>query len=136
MAEQILSTGALARHPLSVNAHVDVVNLNADQSRIVTVEVFDWGVDQVWDKPTPVQVDPSGPIKVTPHSLQSFITLITKSTAQPDAALSHYEVRITLPNPDGMVVNCFATDNQGKVVEENSLLHKELVEISLGLSRS
>jgi hypothetical protein len=43
---KILSTGVLARDPSSFHAHVDIANIDRALSRTVTVEIFDWGVDQ------------------------------------------------------------------------------------------
>jgi len=130
MAQTKLSTGILLRDPATFNVHVDVVNLNQNSDRKVTVEIFDWGVDQLWDKPKPVSVSPSGATVVGPHTLRSFLALITQSTAQPSLALSHYEVRITVSDIKNVVVNCFAIDFSGHVITGDTVLHSGLVEIT------
>jgi hypothetical protein len=127
---KILSTGVLVRDPASFNAHVDVVNVDPALSQTVAVEILDWGVDQVWSKPTPVPVNPSGPVTVGPHTHQSFIALITQSTAQPSLALSLYEIRVTIPDDPQLVVNCFARDASGRIIEGNTVLHADLAEVA------
>jgi hypothetical protein len=124
-----LSTGVLVREPASVNAHVDVVNLHPDDSRTVTVEIFDWGVDQLWNDPKPVPVTPSGPTAIGPHTNRSFLAGITQSTTQPGFVLAHYEIRITVPSDQDVVVNCFVTDSDGRIILGNTVLHKNLIEV-------
>jgi hypothetical protein len=130
MAQTKLSTGLLLRDPASVAAHVDVGNLNQSAKRNVSVEVFDWGVDQIWDTPKPVPVSPSSTVTIGPHTLRSFLAAITQSTAQPGLNLAHFEVRVTVSNIQNVVVNCFATDSSGKVITGNTVLHNSLVEIT------
>ena len=50
-----LSTGVLVRDPASFNAHVNVVTLDPVVSQTVSVEILDWGINQLWSNPTPVQ---------------------------------------------------------------------------------
>ena len=132
---KILSTGVLVRDPASFNAHIDVVNLDPVVSQTVTVEILDWGVNQLWSNPTPVPVIPSGAITIGPHTHQSFLALITQSTAQPSLALALYEIRITIPDDPQLVVNCFALDANDKVVEGNTVLHEELVEVDSAMAK-
>jgi hypothetical protein len=126
---KVLSTGVLVRDVASFNAHIDVVNVDPTLSTTVAVEILDWGPDQLWDKPAPVPVTPSGPVTIGPHTHQSFISLITQSTAQPALVLALYEVRITFPDDRNLVINCFADDGKGGIVEGNTVLHKGLVEV-------
>lgn len=130
MAQTKLSTGILVRAPEAFNAHVDVGNLNQSGNRRVKVEIFDWGVDQLWDEPKPVTVDPSGSVTIGPHTLRSFLAEITQSTTQPGLNLLHYEVRITVSNIKNVVVNCFALGSNGRIIMENTMLHNSLVEIT------
>jgi hypothetical protein len=130
MAQTKLSTGILVRNPASFNAHVDIGNLNQSAKRNVSVEILDWGVDQLWDTPKPVPVSPSGTVTIGPHTLRSFIALITQSTAQPGLNLAHYEVRVTVSNITNVVVNCFAIDSSGNIITGNTVLHNNLVEIT------
>jgi hypothetical protein len=122
-----LSTGVLVKDPASFNAHIDIVNIDANLTQTVIVEILDLGVDQVWNQPTPLQLLPSGPVTIPPHTHQSFIALITESTVQPTRALALYEIRVTIPDVPNLVVNCFAKDVNGKIIDGNTVLHEELV---------
>lgn len=130
MANRKLTTGILSRDSASFNVHVDVGNFDQKTDRHVTVEIFDWGVDQMWDNPQPVSVEPSGPIKIGPHSLRSFLAVIYQSTTQPTFILSHYEVRVSISDIRNVVINCFALDVKGKIRQGNTVRHKDLVEIT------
>jgi hypothetical protein len=99
----------------------------------VTTEILDWGVDQLWSNPMLVPVR-SGPVTIGPHTHQSFTALITQSTAQPGLALSLYEIRVTVPDVPQLVVNCFAHDANGEIIEGNTVLHEELVEIGSAIA--
>lgn len=131
---KILSTGVMVRDPASFNAHVDIVNVDPALSQTVSVEILDWGVDQVWNNPTPVPVNPSSPVTIGPRTHQSFISLITQSTAQPGLALALYEIRITIPDDSQLVANCFAVDADGKIIEGDTVLHEELVEVDSAMA--
>jgi hypothetical protein len=129
MPNKVLSTGVLIRDPASFNANVTVVNTGATAGQEAKVEIFDWGVEQVWSNPTPVPVGPSTTVAIGAHTQQDFIALITKSTAQPALNLVLYEIRITLPAHSPLIVNCFAIDEPGNLVAANTVLHAQLVEI-------
>jgi hypothetical protein len=128
MARTKLSTGILARDRSSVNAHIDIANFSASE-RTIEVVLSDWGVDQLWEEPTPIPVTPAGSITVAPNSLRSFLAVITRSTAQPAQQLAHYEVRVTVSDIEDVVVNCFALDGDGNVVTGNTVMHGGLVRI-------
>jgi hypothetical protein len=130
MAQIALSTGVLLRDPVSFNAHVDIGNFSSNK-QMVEVEIWDWGVDQEWDTPTPIPVSPSGAIIVNPNTLRSFLAVITHSAAQPSQNLSHYEVRVKVSEVKNVVVNCFAIKAGGEIVLGNTVLHKNLVEIAV-----
>ena len=123
---RILLTGVLVRDPALSNAHVDVVNLAPNDTHTVTVEIFDWGVDQLWNDPKPIPVSPSGPTAIGPHTNQAFLALITQ-------AITHYEIRITLPRDKPLIVNCSAIDFQsgGRIIAGNTVRHTELAEVVL-----
>jgi hypothetical protein len=108
---------------------VTVVNTGATAGQTAQVEVFDWGVEQVWNKPTPVPISPSTAVAIGAHTQQDFIALITQSTAQPSLNLVLYEIRITIPAKSPLIVNCFALDNKGNIVVANTVLHAQLVAI-------
>jgi hypothetical protein len=123
---RILSTGVLVRDPALSTVHVDVVNLAANDRHTVTVEVFDWGVDQLWNDPQPVLVHPAGPTAIGPHTNQAFLAITPQ-------AMTHYEIRITLPRDTPLVVNCSAIDFEsgGRIIAGNTVRHRELVEVML-----
>ncbi|HEY6345517.1 MAG TPA: hypothetical protein VIY49_28805 [Bryobacteraceae bacterium] len=129
MPNKVLSTGVLIRDPASFNANVTVVNTGTSTGQTAQVEIFDWGVEQVWSKPTPVPISPSAAVAVGAHTQQDFIALITRSTAQPGLNLTLYEIRITLPANSPLIVNCFAIDEQGSLIAANTVLHAQLVAI-------
>jgi hypothetical protein len=83
MPNKVLSTGVLIRDPASFNANVTVVNTGATTGQTAQVQIFDWGVEQLWSKPTPVPVSPFAAVAIGAHTQQDFISLITQSTAQP-----------------------------------------------------
>lgn len=129
MPNKVLSTGVLIRDPSSFNANVTVVNPGATIGQTAQVEIFDWGVEQLWSKPTPVPVSPSAAVAIGAHTQQDFIALITQSTAQPSLNLVLYEIRITLSAKGPLIVNCFAINPQGGLVAANTVLHSQLVAI-------
>ena len=129
MPNKVLSTGVMIRDPASFNANVTVVNTGTAAGQTVQVEIFDWGVEQLWSKPTPVPVSPSTAVAIGAHTQQDFIALITQSTAQPTLNLVLYEIRITLPGNSPLIVNCFAINGQGSLVAANTVLHAQLVPI-------
>jgi hypothetical protein len=129
MPNKVLSTGVLIRDPASFNANVTVVNTGATTGQTAKVEIFDWGVEQLWSKPTPVPVSPSTAVAIGAHTQQDFIALITQSTAQPTLNLVLYEIRITVPAKSPLIINCFAINAQDGIVAANTVLHAQLVAI-------
>ena len=45
-----------------------------------------------------------------------------------DSVLALYEIRITIPDDCQLVVNCFALDAKGKIIEGDTVLYKQLAE--------
>jgi hypothetical protein len=129
MSDKVLSTGVLIRDPATFNANVTVVNTGAATGQTALVQIFDWGVEQVWSKPTPVAISPSTAVAIGAHTQQDFIANITQSTAQPALKLVLYEIRITLPANSPLIVNCFAIDSADNIVAANTVLHSQLVAI-------
>jgi hypothetical protein len=123
------STGAMLRDTDAFNANIVVVNLDPTTPRTVTVEIFDWGVEQHWSRPAPVPVSPAGAVTVGAHTQRAFIALITQSTTQPGTGLELYEVRVTVDNANDVVVNCFAVDESGESIAGKTVWHKDLVAI-------
>ena len=78
MAHTTLSTGVMLRDG-AFNANIPILNLDPKVARTVTVQVFDWGVEQLWSTPAPVTVEPPGATTVGPHTQRAFIALITQS---------------------------------------------------------
>ncbi|SDO77993.1 hypothetical protein SAMN04487897_12224 [Paenibacillus sp. yr247] len=83
-----LSTGILRRPNKTKFALVDVVNLNRERSRIVTVQVFDWSTGS----PIPLKVNPCGEkacsVTVAPNKSVFLFADVSKVGFK-------YEVRIT-----------------------------------------
>jgi hypothetical protein len=128
MAHTTLSTGAILRDN-AFNANIVVLNLNPKVARTVTVQIFDWGVEQLWSAPAPVTVDPPGATTVGPHTQRAFIALITQATTQPSLGLILYEIRVTVDNINDLVINCFAIDTNGLTIPGKTVWHKDLVVI-------
>lgn len=82
----------------------------------VTVEIFDWGVDPLWDQHKPVSIDLSGAITIGANIIHSFIALITQSTAQSRPGPAYYEVRITVSDIKIFVLNWSAPEKECKPV--------------------
>lgn len=123
MPHTTLSTGVMLRDDGAFNANITIVNLDLRGQRKVTVQIFDWGVEQLWSAPTPVPIEPAGATTIGPHTQRAFIALITQSTAQPSLALSLYEVRVTADNINDLVVNCFAVDSNGLSIPGKTVWH-------------
>jgi hypothetical protein len=119
----------LIRDPASFNANVTVVNTGATTGQTAQVEIFDWGVEQLWNKPTPVPVSPSAAVAISAHTQQDFIALTTKSTAQPSLNLVLYEIRITVPAKSPLIINYFAINALGSLVAAHTVLHTQLVAV-------
>jgi hypothetical protein len=127
MPNTTLTTGVMLRDGGAFNANITVVNLDPKLQRTVTVQIFDWGVEQLWSAPAPVPIDPTGATIVGPHTQRAFIALITQSTTQPSLPLSLYEIRVTVNNINDLVVNCFAVDNNGVSIPGKTVWHKDLI---------
>jgi hypothetical protein len=128
MAHTTLSTGVMLRDG-AFNANIPILNLDPKIARTVTVQVFDWGVEQLWSTPAPVTVEPPGATTVGPHTQRAFIALITQSTARPSAPLILYEIRVTVDNINDLVINCFAIDTNGFSIPGKTVWHKDMVVI-------
>lgn len=129
MPHTTLSTGAMLRDDGAFNANIVVLNLDPTVHRTITVEIFDWGVEQLWSAPKPVPVSPAGSVQIGPHTQQAFIALITQSTTQPGSPLNLYEIRVTVDNVNDLVINCFAVDNNGQSIGSKTVWHRDLVAI-------
>jgi len=129
MPHTTLSTGAQLRDDGAFNANIVVLNLDPKIQRTVTVEIYDWGVEQLWSAPKPVPVEPAGPTQIGPHTQRAFLALITQSTTQPGSPLLLYEVRVTVDNASDVVINCFAVDITGQTIGPKTLWHRDLVTI-------
>jgi hypothetical protein len=120
-----LSTGILAPDSQLDGVRIDVVNLNPTLSQTVTVEVFGWGVDPVSSNPSPVLVNPSSPTAISPNTHQSFTASLFFVPPRP-----FYEIRVTIPDDPQLVVNCFAFDANGRVINGNTVLHEALANVA------
>lgn len=122
---KILSTGVLAPDSQLGSVRADVVNINSTLSRTVTVEALDWGTDPVSSNPTQALVIPSGPVTIGPHTHQSFT--VNLSSFRPR---HFYEIRLTVPDDRQLLVNCFAFDSNGIILEGNTVLHEGLAQVA------
>ena len=129
MAKTVLSTGIIVRGSADYNAGAAVVNLHPKNDVTVTVEMFDWGVEDLWSNPTPIQVGPEATSTIGPTTQRDFGALITQSTAQPGLNLVLYEIRITVSTIDNVVINCNASDVNGQPIAGKTIRHKDLVAI-------
>jgi hypothetical protein len=129
MAHTVLSTGVMIRESDAFNANVVVVNLDPKKDRNVTVEIFDWGVEQLWSAPQAISVSPSGATTVGPHTQRAFIALITQSTTQPGTSLILYEIRVTVDDIKDVVINCYAITNGDQTIPAKTYKHNDLVVI-------
>ena len=127
MSDIVLSTGVMLRDADAFNANITVLNLDPLVQRTVTVEIFDWGVEQLWSTPAQVTVGPSGATTIAPHTQRAFISLITQSTTQPALRLELYEIRVTVDNIKDVIINCFVVDNTGTSIPAKTVWHKDLV---------
>jgi hypothetical protein len=101
------------------------VNIDPTLTQTVTVEALEWGVDQISSNPTPVRVNPSGPVTIGPHTHQYFTPSLSFVPPR-----SFYEIRVTIPDRSQLVVNCFADDGNGNIIEGNTVLHQEWADVA------
>ncbi|WP_338470819.1 hypothetical protein R4Z10_18895 [Niallia sp. XMNu-256] len=115
---KVLSTGVIKKHPASNIAHIEIVNLDVNDSRAVIVQVFNWDTN----RPVAIPVTPANTVTINPNTLVSF-----------DASLvgvqDHFEVRITfVRTSEDVVANVFELQNDTPL---KSIWHEELRRVFL-----
>lgn len=105
-----LSTGIINKTSSTIFAHIELLNLNSS-SRTVRVQVIDWD---------------------NKASLFNRLITVTDSntvTVSVQDVAFHYEIRVTVPSTRNLIVNTFAIDNATITVENNNVLHRQLVRV-------
>ncbi|MDF9451759.1 hypothetical protein [Bacillus toyonensis] len=119
---EVLSTGILRRHSATLFFTVDAMNVDPDDTRRVTVEMFDWSSGSPVFLPL---LDPSTQT-LAPNQYVTF-----RSAALPPGVFA-YEVRITHPNDRDVVTNVFGLS---AIVfnpqEGNNVLQHDLAKLEL-----
>lgn len=129
MSTVTLSTGVMMRDAATYNANVTVVNPTAMTGLTASVEIFDWGVEQTWNNPVPVPVDPSTVITFGAHTQWDFVAVVNQSVAQPEMGMTLYEIRVTLTANSPLIVNCYGISFDDGLVASQTVLHAQLVKI-------
>ncbi|MGE1166335.1 hypothetical protein ACQJ0Y_24540 [Peribacillus simplex] len=120
--KEILSTGILRRHSNTLFLTVEAMNVDPDDFRDVTVQMFDWSSG------APVALPLTTPTSQTipPNQGRSFI-----SAALP-AGTFVYEVRIIHPDDKDVVTNVFGLSSFPFDPQEgNNALQHDLAELKL-----
>ncbi|RTE04239.1 hypothetical protein [Paenibacillus whitsoniae] len=123
----VLSTGVLTREPGTITAVVNLVNLERRDSHRVIVEVWDWSS---YSTPTklPVLIGDNVPV-IFPYRLAAQNLAVMY--ADLDETVDLYEVRITLPDEEKVIANCFGRSLPPYASQEgNTVLQKQLVKIN------
>ncbi|MBG9713551.1 MULTISPECIES: hypothetical protein [Bacillus] len=119
---ETLSTGILRRHSATLFLTVDAMNVDPDDTRRVTVEMFDWSSGSPVLLPL---IDPSTQT-LPPNRYVTF-----RSAALPPALFA-YEVRIIRPKDRDVVTNVFGLS---AIVfnpqEGNNVLQHDLAKLDL-----
>ncbi|MGX5631985.1 hypothetical protein [Bacillus thuringiensis] len=119
---ETLSTGILRRHSATLFLTVDAMNVDPDDTRRVTVEMFDWSSGSPVLLPL---IDPSTQT-LPPNRYVTF-----RSPALPPALFA-YEVRIIRPKDRDVVTNVFGLS---AIVfnpqEGNNVLQHDLAKLDL-----
>lgn len=119
---KILSTGVLRRHSSTKFLTVEAMNVDPNDSRSVTVQMFDWSSG------SPVLISMVDPTTQTipPNQYRTF-----RSFELPPSTFA-YEVRITHPKDKDVVTNVFGLgDIAFDPQEGNNVLQHDLAKLKL-----
>lgn len=122
LCEDILSTGVLRRHSSTRFLTVEAMNVDPDDSRTVSVQMFDWSSG------SPVLLPMADPTTQTipPNQYRTF-----RSFELPATTFA-YEVRITHPKDKDVVTNVFGLSAiQFDPQEGNNVLQHDLARLTL-----
>jgi hypothetical protein len=118
----ILSTGVLRRHSSTKFITVEAMNVDPDDFRSVTVQMFDWSPGSPILLP---MVDPTTQT-IPPNQYRTF-----RSFEIPPATFA-YEVRIIHPKDKDVVTNVFGlSDISFDPQEGNNVLQHDLAKVKL-----
>ncbi|HDR8051584.1 hypothetical protein [Bacillus cereus] len=119
---ETLSTGVLRRHSATLFLTVEAMNVDLDDTRRVTVEMFDWSSGSPVLLPL---IDPSTQT-LPPNRYVTF-----RSAALPPALFA-YEVRIIRPKDRDVVTNVFGLSATiFNPQEGNNVLQHDLAKLDL-----
>ncbi|WP_286134015.1 hypothetical protein [Bacillus sp. AFS053548] len=122
MSSKFLSTGVLRRHSDTQFLTVEAVNVDPDDSRTVSVLMFDWSSGSPVILP---MADPTT-VSIPPNQYRTFRSF------QLPANLFAYEVRIHHPKDRDVVVNVFGlSDIAFDPQEGNNALQHDLAVVKL-----
>lgn len=115
-SQKILTTGVLNRNANTTEAHVELVNLDPNSTRTITVQVIGWvGTPIILGQQT---------FTIPPNQNRSFLVNVT--------SVVHYEVRLFVRRDEDVVVNVFGTGlNVLANQEGNTVLYSQFIEVDL-----
>ena len=121
MSKYVISTGVLRREPGTVSAVINLVNLGY-RSQNVEVEVWDWSS---YSNPVklPVLIGDNVPV-VFPYRLSSENLAVMYADL---TGILFYEIRITLPRDNNIIVNSFGRNAALVAQEGNTVLDRQFV---------
>ncbi|MGG3909965.1 hypothetical protein [Peribacillus simplex] len=113
-----LTTGVINKTASTQATHVEILNLSNHQ-KTVTVQVYNWDAGgTLLAPPETITINPNEHVTATNVDLTGVI---------------HYEIRLIIHNNhnDRLIINTFAINSVTTLtVENNNVLHHELVELS------
>lgn len=120
MGEKIKSTGALNNiTDFPLRAHIELLNVDPDDSRDVRLDVLDWGTGFVQTGPVATILTFTGTIP--PNTRSAFNATIPPSV--------HYEIRISYEGDD-FSINTFG-EVDGVWIEGHTVLNDQFFKIEL-----
>lgn len=116
---RILTTGIINRHINTEVAHVEIVNLDPDSDRRITVQAYRW------DLGVGSTLLSQQTFNLSPNQFLIF--------NQDVANTFHYEIRLLVRNDEDVVVNIFGTSGPDLNVnhEGNTFYYSQLTEVEL-----
>lgn len=119
MSLKILTTGILNRHINTQVAHVEIVNLDPDSDRKITVQAYRWDFGF---GSTLLQEET---FNLSPNEFQIFNQDVSNTI--------HYEVRLIVKKDEDVVVNVFGVSppNLQTINEGNTVLYSQFTEVDL-----
>ncbi|GAW28499.1 MULTISPECIES: hypothetical protein [unclassified Carboxydocella] len=113
-----LSTGVVRKDASTTQVRINSVNLDPDDQRQITIQVFDWTTG------SPTQIGTDINVTLNPNKSNS-------STVALLVTVTDYEIRVKVPNDEDVIVNTFGETALGVMIGANTVLFKDLVKLSL-----